>query len=786
MKRIIFIFFIVMSSFFISSCTGQNVVENKNQVIYYNEVGEVGEDMPVTRLDSASSIALLFDDYDIIKNMDKTADFTDVDANSEEYIFVNYVFSKGIMVGQGDKFMPDEPLTIIQAQSLLDLINKDNKIKIKMSDDIKDKPISRSLWNTLLFQVGENKGCIENELKLFDFSSDKNVYYTDKGEFRYAGVFDNVFVGNTVKVFTRGNNIIGFFEVLKNSVDFENIFVKKVDDKKVSVNIFSRERIFDYSIEKDVCADISIKGNDIEISVIEKHSDDKVKLVCDDFIETEKLGRIEYANNFTVYRNNGVLSEKTELLCAKGECEIYLKDGKVSSIWFEKEKKPNTIRVVLSDNNIDGYIQNNIELRSSTGFKLIYGENEKDFLPAERFSLDEGNSPNYFGENCRIYIKPFDNGKIEISSLSKAKTMPEYRGVIEIEKRSGGGFVIVNELDFEEYLFSVVPCEMPVSFGEEALMVQSVTARSYGYNQFFLNRFCEYGANIDDTVNSQVYNNMGEYEESTKAVKETEDMFITYDNIVIGANYFSTSFGFTANSGETWADISTKSFPSETKPYLVSKPQFEEKGLDSLETEDKFREFLNMDIDCYDKNSPWYRWSVDMTGTELSQAVKNSFENLFYNSPAMMEYSKDGQNFENSGAKNIGRIKNISVEKRGSGGNIMVMLIEGESGFFRVSGEYNIRKILPPKSFIGGSDVELKCKNGLSFKNLSIMPSGFFTFDFTKDSFGFIESIHFYGGGNGHGVGMSQNGVKGMAEKGYSFEEILKHYFEGIEVSVIK
>ena len=34
----------------------------------------------------------------------------------------------------------------------------------------------------------------------------------------------------------------------------------------------------------------------------------------------------------------------------------------------------------------------------------------------------------------------------------------------------------------------------------------------------------------------------------------------------------------------------------------------------------------------------------------------------------------------------------------------------------------------------------------------------------------------------GHGVGMSQNGAKKMAELGYSFEEILKFYYTGIEV----
>ena len=36
--------------------------------------------------------------------------------------------------------------------------------------------------------------------------------------------------------------------------------------------------------------------------------------------------------------------------------------------------------------------------------------------------------------------------------------------------------------------------------------------------------------------------------------------------------------------------------------------------------------------------------------------------------------------------------------------------------------------------------------------------------------------------GYGHGIGMSQSGAKGMAEAGFGYEEILKHYYTGVEV----
>ena len=44
------------------------------------------------------------------------------------------------------------------------------------------------------------------------------------------------------------------------------------------------------------------------------------------------------------------------------------------------------------------------------------------------------------------------------------------------------------------------------------------------------------------------------------------------------------------------------------------------------------------------------------------------------------------------------------------------------------------------------------------------------------------DSIVFSGTGWGHGVGMSQCGAYGMAEKGHDYKEILKYYYKGIEV----
>lgn len=43
----------------------------------------------------------------------------------------------------------------------------------------------------------------------------------------------------------------------------------------------------------------------------------------------------------------------------------------------------------------------------------------------------------------------------------------------------------------------------------------------------------------------------------------------------------------------------------------------------------------------------------------------------------------------------------------------------------------------------------------------------------------------FIGKGNGHGVGLSQVGAMGMADAGFNYIDILKHYFTGIEIREI-
>ena len=61
------------------------------------------------------------------------------------------------------------------------------------------------------------------------------------------------------------------------------------------------------------------------------------------------------------------------------------------------------------------------------------------------------------------------------------------------------------------------------------------------------------------------------------------------------------------------------------------------------------------------------------------------------------------------------------------------------------------------------------------------LPSAFIAIEKRTGEDGGI-SFHIYGGGFGHGVGMSQNGAQGMAKAGKGYKQILDFFYHGTEL----
>nr|WP_276576346.1 SpoIID/LytB domain-containing protein [Caldicoprobacter algeriensis] len=373
------------------------------------------------------------------------------------------------------------------------------------------------------------------------------------------------------------------------------------------------------------------------------------------------------------------------------------------------------------------------------------------------------------------------------SSRKKSSSIP-YRGTLEValDGNDNGGLTVVNELSLEEYLYTVVPSEMPIKFGLEALKVQAIASRSYAIRCFKSEGYAPFGAHVDDSTASQVYNSIAEQPIAVQAVDETRGLVGFFGDQVIDARFFSTSCGYTANFHEIWSDKNNR-FPSQEVPYLIAKPQFPS-NIPDLHNEENFRAFIDQkDLNGYDRFSPFFRWSVTMKREELEASIQRNLPLVQRSEPAFVLTRKGESEFvQQEIPQDIGELQNLVVTRRGQGGNMMELEITTTHGVFKVIKEYNIRKVLQPVNYLDSNrPIKLYCYDGSVRDNFPILPSTFAYIDIRRNSEGIIEEITISGGGYGHGVGMSQYGAYGLSLLGYSFEQIFQHFYPGCQLKNI-
>jgi stage II sporulation protein D (peptidoglycan lytic transglycosylase) len=123
-----------------------------------------------------------------------------------------------------------------------------------------------------------------------------------------------------------------------------------------------------------------------------------------------------------------------------------------------------------------------------------------------------------------------------------------------------GRLLVLNVLDIEDYLLSVVPSENPASWPVESLKAQAVAARTYAYYQLVHRKNWAY--DLVDYAGDQAYGGMEkENPRSTGAVKATSGQVLTYDEKPILAMFSANSGGYTADSQAIF-DLH--------KPYLIA------------------------------------------------------------------------------------------------------------------------------------------------------------------------------------------------------------------------
>lgn len=199
-----------------------------------------------------------------------------------------------------------------------------------------------------------------------------------------------------------------------------------------------------------------------------------------------------------------------------------------------------------------------------------------------------------------------------------------YRGEIEFSRGDLGGMAAVNELSLDDYVQGVVPGEVPSSWHREALRSQAVAARSYALTT-------KAGGKLFDQwpdTRSQVYRGVSVETSSTNAaVRATAGEVVKYKGRVATTYFYSTSGGRTESIDKVWN--------SKPVPYLKSV------------------------ADPQDKISPYHRWTVRFTRSQLQAKL---------------------------GGYVRGQLKSIRVTKRGDSPRVVTARVVGTRGSKSISG----------------------------------------------------------------------------------------------------
>ncbi len=160
-----------------------------------------------------------------------------------------------------------------------------------------------------------------------------------------------------------------------------------------------------------------------------------------------------------------------------------------------------------------------------------------------------------------------------------------YRGKILIIKERNS-IIVINLVDLDEYLYSVVGGESYPSWPKEALKAQAVVARTYALFKTSTSNNIYY--DLDTTTKTQIYRGMEAESVAThNAVRVTSGEVLTHDGKLILSVFHSSSGGHTESVKNVW---------NSSLPYL--------KG-----------------VSDYDHLSPVYSWSKTFSLLEINQLI---------------------------------------------------------------------------------------------------------------------------------------------------------------------
>ncbi|MDR2021218.1 MAG: SpoIID/LytB domain-containing protein [Treponema sp.] len=319
----------------------------------------------------------------------------------------------------------------------------------------------------------------------------------------------------------------------------------------------------------------------------------------------------------------------------------------------------------------------------------------------------------------------YDDGESSSTVGAAAPVNRSYRGSLEF-RSAPPGITLINILNIEEYLYGVVPSELPYFWPAEALKAQAVAARSY--TLAYLGANAEKGFDLYGSALSAAYRGIGvEREETTAAVDATRGIYLEAGGRPLRAYYSANHGGYSEDSLSVWG----------YDAFMTAVPDLLTPGRKRPLPPDQLVRWIRERVPSY-----------------------SSAENLHYPEAYRWErwVSAEDIGRRAAGAGPVGKVLGVISRGRGISGRVNRVEIRGSEGTVFIDGD-RIRYCL------GGLRSNLIAINALLGKD------------------GSPEFFIFQGAGYGHGVGLDQSGAAGMAGAGYGAEEILRHYYPRARLS---
>ena len=391
------------------------------------------------------------------------------------------------------------------------------------------------------------------------------------------------------------------------------------------------------------------------------------------------------------------------------------------------------------------------DLKSAQAFQKSYEPLGQAVVVTEVMQRAAGElvfADHHIPDGLRIVPSGEDEPRIKLANVPvgiefhwQHQRTQELEGFLEVGLNNEGKLVAINEVGLEDYLASVNSSEMSADCPVELLRAQTVAARStilatigkHHYDENF--HLCS-----DD--HCQCYHGAASVTEASRqASMDTWGENLLYNGRVCDARYAKICGGVMEGYPYVWDDRHI--------PYLVPGIDGHESIGYPLDTEDKVKNYVDSSPDVYCNtakydiraNLPYnskdlFRWEESYTRQELQDLI----------------YRRTGENF--------GNLIDLVPIERGPSGRLIYLDVVGSEQTIRLGKELSIRRALSE----------------------SHLYSSCFYIKRQRDATGMVTRFRFKGAGWGHGVGLCQVGATVMAQLGFSYEQILKHYYKGAEL----